>query len=56
MPKTVLTTTEITATTTVRRRAWTTSGSSRMPRRSAVPSAKAPLATNDTGHATSRNR
>ena len=55
-PNTVLMTTAMIATFTERVRAWTTSGSSRMARRSAVPSAKAFLATSHTGQATSSTR
>ena len=56
MPNTVLMATDSTATYTVRRKAWTTSGSSKIARRSVKPSANVFFATSDTGQATSRNR
>ena len=55
-PKIVLITTATMATPTVRRRAWTMSGSSRIPRRSVNPSLKVFLTTSDSGQATRKNR
>ena len=55
-PKIVLITTATMATPTVSRRAWTMSGSSRIPRRSSKPSVKVFLTTSDSGQATRKNR
>ena len=55
-PKTVLITTATIATPTVSRRAWTMSGSSRMPRRSVRPSLKVFLTTSESGQATRKKR
>jgi hypothetical protein len=49
-------TTETSATTTVSRRAWVTSGSSRIPRRLSRPPSKVCFTTKLTGHATRRKR